>query len=115
MKRLLAILFLTLLLTACAPAPTAAPTLAASATPEPLPTLAPTLTPIPVVLQPTDYLLTPSDLPIELFKSYTLIYREEDGSITSSIFYFNMGVGRLTNAITSSRSAFPPKASSNDW
>lgn len=63
--------------------------------------LTPTITPITVpLLQPDDYLLTVEELPVELLKSYTIVYLQPDGSMTYSITYFYAGVGRMSTSIT---------------
>lgn len=62
-----------------------------------LPTITSTSLPL---LPPADYLLTVEELPVELFKSYTLVYLRQEGSIISSITFFNPGTGRMENSIT---------------
>lgn len=83
--------------------PTALPSdtpLPPPATPLPAtPTLEPSPTPTHVP-QVEDYLLSPSDLSVEIFKNRTFQYLEPDGAVTHGVRLFNAGVARMENTIT---------------
>lgn len=114
-KDFITVFIITVASTACSskltpgaiPSPTPIPIMTIQSTPaltEVLPTIPPILptitsTSLPL-LPPADYLLTVEELPVELFKSYTFVYLRPDGSITSSITFFNPGTGRMENSIT---------------
>lgn len=67
------------------------------------------------VMQPYDYLLTVAELPMELFKSNTFVFIEPDGSISSLITFFNVGVGRITNSITIAAQPYGEVPDISDW
>lgn len=114
-KALSLIAALAILLTfsaACNPSsnatPVQSPTVLSSKTPLPpsatqLPATA-TLEPSPMpthVPQVEDYLLSPSDLSVEIFKNRTFEYLEPNGAVTYGILLFNGAiVARMINTIT---------------
>ncbi len=132
-KVFIAIFIITILSTACnsklppAPVPSQTPIPTTIAQVSPTSTkISPTITPVPPtstptsipVLQPNDYLLTVDELPIELFKSYMVVFLKPDGSISYNITFFNAVVGVMRNSITVAAQPYlevPDKAMLANW